>query len=84
MSRTTFVLALVGGTLAAGAGGWACGLLTAPSSGAELRRRLAWRTEEQWRGASKASRQFLGRVVDRAKAEIEHRRAHFGETMMHG
>ncbi|MBI3047619.1 MAG: hypothetical protein HYY76_04845 [Acidobacteria bacterium] len=84
MSRTKLVLALAGVTLAAGAAGWAFGLLSAPVSGKELRRRLAWRAEEECRGASKASRAFLGRVVSRAKAEIDHQRARLGETMTHG
>jgi gas vesicle protein len=74
MSRTKLVIAMVGVTMAAGAAGCALGMLAAPASGKELRRRLAWRAEEQCRGAARASRDFIRRAFDRAVAELESRR----------
>ncbi|MBI2189430.1 MAG: YtxH domain-containing protein [Acidobacteria bacterium] len=81
MSRTKIFIALGGVALMAGAAGWACGLLTAPASGAELRRRLSWRAEEEWRTAARAGRAFVGRAVSRAKAELDRRQARVRETM---
>ena len=75
MSRTKFVIALVGVTVMAAATGWAFGMLSAPASGKELRRRLAWRAEEELKGASRAGRAFLGRAMTLAKEELERRQA---------
>lgn len=74
MSRTKLVMLVAGAAAAAGAAGCAFGMLSAPASGKELRRRLAWRAEQQWRGAARASRHFIRRAVDRAVAELESRR----------
>lgn len=84
MSRTKLVVAIAGVAAMAGAAGWAFGLLSAPASGKELRRRLAWRAEEELRDASKAGRAFLGRMAERAKAEIERQRTRLDETITHG
>lgn len=73
MSRTKLWMTLGGVTVMAGAAGWAFGLLTAPASGKELRRRIAWQTEERLRGASRAGRAFLGRAASRAKEELDRR-----------
>ncbi len=59
--------------LAAGAAGWAAGTLSAPVSGREMRRRLAWRAEERWRTMSSASERMLRRAAARAATEIAHR-----------
>lgn len=80
MSRTKLVVAMAGLAVMAGAAGWACGVLSAPASGRELRRRLAWRTEEELRAASTAARAFTGRMVDRARAELARRRAPLDES----
>ena len=80
MSRTTFMVAMAGVVLAAGAAGCAYGLLAAPASGKELRRRLAWRAEEELRGASRAGRAFVGRAVTRATEELARHQARFHET----
>jgi len=71
MSRTKLFFIMGGVALVAGTAGWACGLLAAPASGKEMRRRLAWRAEEEWRSGSKAALAFVGRVADRARAELE-------------
>ena len=70
MSRTKLVMALAGTGVLAGAAGWAVGTLYAPASGRELRRRLAWRAEEELRTAARGSRAFLGHAIERAKAEL--------------
>ena len=70
MSRTKVLFALAGTAVVAGAAGWVAGTLYAPASGKELRRRLAWRAEEELRTAARASRVFLGRAMARARAEL--------------
>jgi len=80
MSRTKVVIALAGVTVMAGAAGWALGVLSAPASGKEVRRRLAWRAEEELKGVSHAGREFVGRVVSRAKEELERQQARVRET----
>jgi gas vesicle protein len=49
------------------AGGWIAGLLTAPASGDETRRRLYWRLDE---GRNKARREAQ-RVVEQAATRME-------------
>jgi gas vesicle protein len=75
MSRTKFVITLAGITLVAAAAGWTLGMLSAPASGKELRRRLAWRADEELKCVSRAGRAFLNRAAARAKEELERRRA---------
>jgi gas vesicle protein len=74
------MVAMAGVALVAGAAGCALGLLAAPASGKELRRRLAWRAEEELRGASRAGRAFVGRAVTRAREELANQRARVRET----
>lgn len=50
------------------AGGWVAGLLTAPASGDETRRRLSWRLDE---GKNKVRREAQ-RAVEQAAARLEH------------
>lgn len=50
------------------AGGWVAGLLTAPASGDETRRRLSWRLSE---GRSKVRREAR-RAVEQTAARLEH------------
>ena len=73
MSQTKMTLALVGVTLAAGAIGGALGMLCAPASGQELRRRGRWLVEDRWRTAARASSRAAGLVVTLAKKELESR-----------
>lgn len=84
MSRTRLGIAMAGVAVVAGAAGLAFGLFAAPASGKELRRRLAWRAEEEFRGAAKAGRAFLAQAAERARTEFERQRARLGETMTHG
>lgn len=81
MSRTRVVMAMTGAALVAGAAGCALGLLCAPASGKELRRRIAWRAEKECRGAARASRAFMGRAVGRATEEVERQQARLRETV---
>jgi len=76
MSRTTFALMIAGTAVTAGAAGAAIGLLFAPASGREIRRRLAWRAEEECRSAARASGRVLERVAARARHELQSRAAH--------
>jgi gas vesicle protein len=75
MSRTKLVITLAGVTLVAAAAGWTLGMLSAPASGKELRRRLARRAEEELKGISRAGRAFLACGAARAKEELERRQA---------
>jgi hypothetical protein len=75
MSRTKLVITLAGVTLVAAAAGWTLGMLSAPTSGKKLRRRLAWRAEEELKDVSRAGRAFLCRAAARAKEELERRQA---------
>ena len=73
MSRMRFAFTVAGTSLAAAAAGCAAGLLLAPTSGAKLRRRLAWRTLRQYQAAGRACERMVGRTVDRAKEELKRR-----------
>lgn len=74
MSRTKKALVIGGVAMAAGAAGVACGMLCAPASGQEIRRRLAWKSEEQWRSFAKATEELIGRAAAFATAQIEEAR----------
>lgn len=81
MSRTKLLMTVAGVTVAAGAAGCALGLLYAPASGTELRRRLAWKSDEQWRTIARASGRLIERVTARAAAEVEARKKRFAEAV---
>lgn len=81
MSRTKLALTVAGVAVAAGAAGCALGLACAPASGKELRRRLAWRTQEEWRSAARASGRLIERAFDRARKELEDRKTRIAETI---
>lgn len=72
MSRSKVAFIAGFAAIAAGTAGWAVGTLCAPASGQEMRRRLAWRAEEQWRTMSAASERMLKRAAARAAAELAH------------
>lgn len=76
MSRTKLALTVAGVAVAAGAAGCALGFTLAPASGKELRRRLAWRTEEEWRSVAWASGRVLERAAARAREELENGKKH--------
>jgi gas vesicle protein len=74
-------LTVAGIAVAAGAAGCALGLTCAPASGKELRRRLASRTQEEWRSAARSSGRLLERAFARAWKELEDRKTRIAETM---
>lgn len=81
MSRTQLAFTVAGVAVAAGAAGCALGFTFAPASGKELRRRLARRTQEEWRFASRSSGRLLDRAFARAWKEIEDRKTRIADTM---
>jgi hypothetical protein len=81
MSRTKLALTVAGAAVAAVAAGWALGILFPSASGKELRPRIAWRTDRQWRSAARASGRLLERAVARAWKELEARKTRIAETM---
>ena len=74
MSRTKLALTMASVAAAAAAAGWAVGVIFAPASGKETRRRLAWRTEEQWRSVGRASGRLVERAIACAREELEGRK----------
>ena len=75
MSRMRFAFTLAGASLAAGAAGCAIGLLFAPASGAETRRRLTWGARDQYKSMGRAWELLVDRAAERAKEEFNKRRS---------
>lgn len=73
MSRMRLALTAGGVAIVAGTAGYVLGLLFAPASGREIRRRLTWRAEEQWRSMTHASGRMLERAAVRARQELRDR-----------
>lgn len=70
MSRTQRSFLVAGVAVAAGAAGWGLGMLFAPASGRDLRRRLAWLGEQQVKTFSLTAERLLNDVTVRAASEI--------------
>jgi gas vesicle protein len=66
-----FAFAVTAASLAAGAAGYALGVLFAPASGAEIRRRLAWRTRDEYRSFGRSCERMFDRAAQRANEELE-------------
>lgn len=75
MSRTHFTLALTGVAIAAAAAGCAAGVLMAPASGPETRRRFAWKLADERRALARACERAVERATTMAKKEIDRRMA---------
>ena len=73
MTRVKRAVMIAGLTVAAGAVGYAMGLVFAPASGAETRRRWARRADDEWRSMSRSCERMFERVSARAKREIDER-----------
>ena len=73
MSRMRLALAITAASVAAGAAGCAVGLFFAPASGSELRRRLAWRAEHEYRSMGRACEGMFDRAAELAKRELKAR-----------
>ena len=65
--------------VAAAAAGWALGAMFPPATCKELGRRIAWRTDRQWRAAARASRRSIERATARAWKELEDRKTRIVE-----
>ena len=74
MSRAKVILGTSAAVMAAGAVGYGLGVLFAPASGAETRRRLVWKAEDKCRSAQKAIEPMVERATTRAKEEFEKQR----------
>ena len=81
MSRTKLAFTVFGASLAAGAAGWALGVLFAPASGEEMRRRLAWRARDEWTPVARSAERMIERVAERAKTEIDVRTKQLEDAM---
>lgn len=75
MSRTQTASLIAGTVVTAAAAGVAFGALFAPASGKELRRRLAWLGEHQWKTFSRSAERYLHDLTARAAAEIARAKA---------
>jgi len=73
MSRMKFAFTVASVSLAAGAAGCALGLLLAPASGAELRRRLTWGARDQYKTIGRTWELMVDRAAARAKEELKRR-----------
>lgn len=73
MSRTTVTLTIAGIAAVAAAAGCAAGVLLAPASGSETRRRLSRRLADESYDLKRACGRALDGAVTAAKHEIERR-----------
>ena len=78
MSRMQRTCLVVGAAAAGGATGWVLGMLYAPVPGRYLRKRLAWKSERQWKAFSHNAERFLNDVTACAAAEIARATARSG------
>jgi gas vesicle protein len=75
MSRTQRSFLVAGAAVAAGATGWALGILFAPASGKELRKRITWKSKRQFKAFSHDAERFLNDVTERAATELARARS---------
>ena len=61
--------------------GWALGAMFPPATCRVVGRRIAWRTDRQWRAAARASRRPIERAAARAWKELEDRKTRIVETI---
>ena len=71
MSRMKLAFAIAGASIAAGAVGCALGVLFAPASGQEIRRRLASRAGDELKSVATSAERMFERVAERARHEID-------------
>ena len=83
MKRIKRALVVAGWSVAAGVAGYALGLVFAPSSGEETRRRWRRRAGDEWSAMSRSCERMFDRVSARAKAEIEARIKQIAEAATH-
>jgi gas vesicle protein len=73
MSRMRLALTVTAASVAAGAVGCALGMLFAPASGTEVRRRLAWRAQQEYRSMGRTCEQMFERAAKSARHELQAR-----------
>ena len=83
MTRVKRALKVAGYSMAVGLAGYALGLVFAPASGEETRRRWKRRAGDEWSAMSRSCERMFDRVSARAKAEIEARMKQIAEAATH-
>lgn len=83
MARLKRTLMVVGVSAAAGLTGYTLGLVFAPASGKETRRRWTRAAEDEWRAVAGSCERMLERAVTLAKREIDTRKKQLSEAMAH-
>jgi gas vesicle protein len=83
MSRVKLTVALTGATLVAGTAGYVMGVLFAPASGAETRRRLVRRAEDEWTHLSHSCTAAINRASGPAKEALRAAAEGFRDTVSH-
>ncbi len=83
MKGITRAVMVAGVSVAAGVAGYALGLVFAPASGEETRRRWKRRAGDEWSAMSRSCERMFDRVSARAKAEIEARLTPIAERATH-
>lgn len=84
MTGMRLALSVTGASLAAGAAGCALGMLFAPASGTETRRRLVWRAEHEYRSMGRTCERMLERAAERARHELQARAGRVFESVGKG
>lgn len=73
MTRFKRAVMVAGVSVAAGVAGYAVGVVFAPASGAETRRRWTRRAGDEWSAISRSSERMFERATAYAKREIDAR-----------
>jgi gas vesicle protein len=73
MSRMRLALTVTAASVAASAVGYGLGMLFAPASGTETRRRLAWRAQHEYRSRGRTCERMFERAATRARQELQAR-----------
>jgi gas vesicle protein len=73
MSRMRLALTVTAASVAGGAVGGALGLLFAPASGSEVRRRIAWRAQHEYRSMERACERMFERAATGARQQLQAR-----------
>jgi|CXWL01.1.fsa_nt_gi gas vesicle protein len=71
MSRVGLAVTVTAVSLAAWAAGCAAGLLFAPASGAEFRRRLSWKARDDWKHIARSCDAVFDRAAGRARNAVQ-------------
>lgn len=80
MRRVKRAVMVAGLSIAAGAAGYALGLVFAPASGAETRRRWTRHVGDEWSSMSRSAERMFERISASAKREIDERMKQFAEA----